>query len=43
RYWVPTIRYFETRHAVNAAIYTALKEAGVDILPQREVHLVQGR
>ncbi len=41
RYWVPTTRYFETRHAVNAAIYGGLKAAGVDILPQREVHLVQ--
>jgi len=41
RYWVPTTRYFETRHHVNAAIYGALKAAGVDILPQREVHLVQ--
>lgn len=41
RYWVPTTRYFETRHAVNAAIYGALKGAGVAILPQREVHLVR--
>lgn len=41
RYWVDSARYFDTRHAVNAAIYVALTEAGVDILPQREIHLVQ--
>lgn len=41
RYWVETRAYFDTRHAVNAAIYGTLIDAGVDILPQREVHLVQ--
>lgn len=41
RYWVPSGGYFETRHTVNDAIFSALTAAGVDILPQREVHLVQ--
>lgn len=41
RYWVATSTYFDTRHAVNAAVYGALVDAGIDILPQREVHLVQ--
>lgn len=41
RYWVPSGIYFETKHAVNAAIFTALTVGGVDILPQREIHLVQ--
>lgn len=41
RYWVPTTSYFETRHAVNAALYAALTEAGIDLVPQRAVHLVQ--
>jgi len=33
--------YFETRHAVNEVIFSALKGAWVDILPQREIHLLQ--
>ena len=41
RYWVATSTYFETRHAVNEAVYAALTDAGVAILPQREVRLVQ--
>jgi small conductance mechanosensitive channel len=42
RYWAPSAQYFETRHAVNAAVYAALVAGGIAILPQREVHLVQG-
>jgi len=41
RYWAPSPQFFETRHAVNAAVYGALTTGGIDILPQREVHLVQ--
>jgi small conductance mechanosensitive channel len=41
RYWAPSRRYFETRHAVNAAVYGALVEAKVDITPLREVHNTQ--
>lgn len=33
RYWAPSGRYFQTRHAVNSAIYVALTEAGVDLRP----------
>lgn len=43
RYWVPSDRYFEVRHTANAAVYRALVDGGVDILPQREVHLVRGQ
>lgn len=42
RYWAPSARYFETKHTVNAAVYRALLAGGIDILPQREVHLVKG-
>lgn len=41
RYWAPTRRYIEVKHAVNAAVYQALTEAGINILPQREVRFVQ--
>lgn len=41
RYWAPSRRYFETRHAVNAAVYGALVAAAVDITPLREVHYSQ--
>lgn len=41
RYWVPTIRYFETSFRVNLAVYRALQEAGLTIpFPQREVRLL---
>lgn len=39
RYWAPSARYFETRHAVNAAVYAALINGNIQILPQREVHI----
>ena len=41
RFWVPTERYFELKHAANLAVYRALKEADVGIpFPQREVRLL---
>ena len=40
RYSAPSAHYFETKHAVNAAVYAALIAGGITILPQREVHLV---
>jgi len=41
RFWAPTNRYFETRYRANAAIYTALQNAGISIsLPQREVRML---
>lgn len=41
RYWIPTIKYFETLYAVNLAVFQALKQAGITIpFPQREVRLL---
>jgi small conductance mechanosensitive channel len=41
RFWVPTERYFEVKHAVNLALFRALGEHGVRIpFPQREVRLL---
>ena len=41
RFWVPTQKYFHVFYAVNAAVYKALKEAGVTIpFPQREVRII---
>ena len=41
RYWVPTIRFFETKFRVNMATFAALKENNITIpFPQRDVHLV---
>lgn len=43
RYWVPTIRFFETKFRVNMAIHTALQEGDINIpFPQRDVHLIDG-
>ena len=40
RYWVPTRKYFETRHVVNLSVFKALADAGVTIpFPQRDVRL----
>lgn len=36
RYWVPTTRYFELRHAVNSAVYRTLTVQETALLPQRE-------
>ena len=41
RYWVPTIRYFQTLYRVNLAVYKQLTEGGVEIpFPQRDVRIV---
>ena len=41
RYWVPTIKYFQTTYAVNLAIFKALQAAKINIpCPQREVRVV---
>jgi len=43
RYWVPTTRYFHTAHAVNLAVYKALKDANITIpFPQREIKILSG-
>ncbi len=40
RYWVPTQRYFEVQYQVNLEVYTAFKQANIEIpFPQREVTL----
>lgn len=40
RYWVPTHSYFESKYQVNAAVFKALKEAGIRIpFPRREVYV----
>jgi small conductance mechanosensitive channel len=41
RYWVPTIKYFQTLYKVNLAVYKRLLEGGVEIpFPQRDVRIV---
>ncbi|MCM8774790.1 MAG: mechanosensitive ion channel family protein [Candidatus Omnitrophica bacterium] len=41
RYWVPTIKYFQTSYVVNSAVYKALKVAGIGIpFPQREIRIL---
>ena len=41
RYWVPTVKYLQTAHAVNLSIYKAFQEAGIRIpFPQREVRII---
>ena len=41
RYWVPTVKYYNTSYAVNLAVFNALKENGIDIpFPQRDVRIV---
>lgn len=42
RVWAPTTRHFETRYALNQAIFNALQEANIEIpFPQREVRMLQ--
>lgn len=42
RYWVPTGRYFQTKYAVNLAVFKALKDAGITIpFPQREINIIK--
>lgn len=41
RYWVPTKQYYQTLHAVNLAVFKAIKEAGLNIpFPQRDLHII---
>lgn len=41
RYWVPTVKYFQTSSAVNLAIFKGLQNAGISIpFPQREVRIL---
>ncbi|WP_291462440.1 mechanosensitive ion channel family protein [Desulfobacula sp.] len=41
RYWVPTVKYYNTSYAVNLAVFNTLKENGIDIpFPQRDVRIV---
>lgn len=42
RFWAPTCHYFDTRYRANAAIFDALKAAGITIpFPQREVRVLK--
>jgi len=42
RVWAPTTRHFETRYALNQAIFNALQKANVEIpFPQREVRMLE--
>ncbi|UCE64062.1 MAG: mechanosensitive ion channel family protein [Nitrospirota bacterium] len=41
RYWVPTIKYFQTLYKVNLDVYKQLIKGGVEIpFPQRDVRIV---
>lgn len=41
RFWAPTRRYYDTVYRANAAIFSALKAAGIAIpFPQREVRML---
>ena len=41
RFWVPTNRYFEVKHAANLAVFQALGAGGLNIpFPQREVRML---
>lgn len=45
RYWVPTAKYLTIVHAANAAVYKAIKDAGITIpYPRRDVyqHIAKG-
>jgi small conductance mechanosensitive channel len=33
RYWVPGNHYFQNRYRVNLALFDALKDAGITLLP----------
>lgn len=42
RVWAPTTKHFETRYALNHAIFTALQRENIEIpFPQREVRMRQ--
>ena len=41
RFWVPTNRYFEVKHAANLAVFKALGAGGLNIpFPQRELRML---
>lgn len=41
RYWVPSMKYFQTLYKVNLAVYKRLREGNIKIpFPQRDVHIV---
>ncbi|MFH2060939.1 MAG: hypothetical protein ABIJ59_18870 [Pseudomonadota bacterium] len=41
RYWVPTIKYFNTAYAVNLAVFKAFNENNINIpFPQRDVRMI---
>lgn len=41
RFWVPTERYFEVKHAANLAVFKGLGKGGLNIpFPQREVRML---
>ncbi|MEM8768940.1 MAG: mechanosensitive ion channel family protein [Pseudomonadota bacterium] len=41
RFWVPTNRYFEVKHAANLAVFKAIGDQGLNIpFPQREVRML---
>lgn len=43
RYWVPTVKYFNTSYAVNLAVYKALQNAKITLpFPQRDVRIIKG-
>jgi len=43
RYWIPTVKYFQTICAINLAIHKALAAAKITIpFPQRDVRVVSG-
>jgi small conductance mechanosensitive channel len=42
RYWVPTVKYFDTLHGVNLGVFRALQKASIKIpYPQHEVRMIQ--
>jgi len=42
RYWVPTGKYFQTKYAVNLAVFKAFKKANITIpFPQRDVNIIK--
>ena len=41
RYWIPTIKYFQTSSAVNLEIFKGLQDAGIVIpYPQRDIRII---
>ncbi len=41
RYWIPTIKYFQTLYAINLAIFKAFQAAKISIpYPQRDVRII---